>query len=232
MPNADRPSPRRWPIPNLGRVWAAFVAVWLVAAFAVALAAGEVARRDAQAEAARQAEAAAALHAAVLRSELEKHRSLPLVLAGDPDVARLLGSGGVPADRVNRKLEGLAAQTRAAAIYAIDARGLTRAASNWALPTSFVGADYAFRPYFINAMQRGEAEFFALGTVSGRPGLYLARRVDAGDGRPLGVVVVKVEFDALEAEWRVSGEPAGAVSLTQTCLHFRPPKGLIGDRIS
>jgi two-component system C4-dicarboxylate transport sensor histidine kinase DctB len=49
-------------------------------------------------------------------------------------------------------------------------------------------------------MAKGASEFFALGTVSGRPGLYLARRVDR-DGRALGVVVVKVEFDGVETAW-------------------------------
>ena len=158
---------------------------------------------------ARQAETAAALHAAVLRSELEKHRSLPLALATDPDIADLLkGAPDASARAIDLKLEALAVQTRAAAIYVIDAGGVTRAASNWRLPTSFVGADYGFRPYFIGAMRNGAAEFFALGTVSGRPGLYLARRIEDPVGRPVGVVVVKVEFDALEAEWRASGEPA------------------------
>ncbi|MBD3836925.1 MAG: sensor histidine kinase [Brevundimonas sp.] len=205
-------APPRRSIPASRRMWILFVAVWLVASLAAALGAGEAARRNAQAELARQAEAAAALHAAVLRSELEKHRSLPVALAGDPDVERLLETpAAAQVERVNHKLEDLARQTRAAAIYAIDAQGRTRAASNWRLPTSFVGADYAFRPYFINAMKNGRAEFFALGTVSGRPGLYLARRVDRADGAPLGVVVVKVEFDALEAEWRASGEPAYVV---------------------
>ena len=194
------------------------LAAWIVVALLAALATGEVARRDAQAELARQAQAAAALHAAVLRSELEKHRSLPLALSGDPDIASLLRSRTNAADAVNAKLEGLARQTRAAAIYVIDAGGRTRAASNWRLPTSFVGADYGFRPYFINTMRSGQAEFFALGTVSGRPGLYLARRVDAADGAPLGVVVVKVEFDALEAEWRASGEPAYVVDPTGVVL--------------
>jgi len=194
------------------RLWVGFVVGWLAVALLAAVAAGEVARRDAEVELARQAEAAAALHAAVLRSELEKHRSLPLALAGDPDVENLLARPDADrVERVNLKLEGLAGQTRAAVIYVIDADGLTRAASNWRLPTSFVGAEYGFRPYFINAMKSGQAEFFALGTVSGRPGLYLARRVDAADGAPLGVVVVKVEFDALEAEWRASGEPAYVV---------------------
>lgn len=50
-----------------------------------------------------------------------------------------------------------------------------------------------------------------MGTVSGRPGLYLARRVDGSSGSAVGVVVVKVEFAALEAEWRASGEPAYVV---------------------
>lgn len=194
------------------RLWTGVAGVWIVLALPAAFAAGEIARRDAQAELARQAEAAAALHAAVLRSELEKHRSLPLAVAGDPDVTNLLTAPATPGvERVNRKLENLAAQTRAAVIYVIDAEGMTRAASNWRLPTSFVGAAYGFRPYFTGAMRNGRAEFFALGTVSGRPGLYLSRRVDGEDGRPLGVVVVKVEFDALESEWRASGEPAYVV---------------------
>lgn len=190
-------------------MWAALVLCWILAVLIAAFVVGEAARRDATATLARQAETAAALHAAVLRSELEKHRSLPLALATDPDISDLLkGAPDASARAINLKLEALAVQTRAAAIYVIDASGVTRAASNWRLPTSFVGADYGFRPYFIGAMRNGAAEFFALGTVSGRPGLYLARRIEDPAGRPVGVVVVKVEFDALEAEWRASGEPA------------------------
>ena len=189
------------------RPWIALVVGWLVVAVLGMAAAGEVARRDAQADLARQADAAAALHAAVLRSELEKHRSLPVVLAQDPEVVALLSGSGAGGDVVSAKLETLSGQTRAAAIYVLDRNGVARAASNWREPTSFVGSDYAFRPYFRDAMRNGAAEFFALGTVSGRPGLYLARAIGTAQQR-LGVVVVKVEFDALEADWRSSGEPA------------------------
>ena len=195
-------------IPTAVRPWIALGVAWLAACLIGAWVAGLAARRDAEAELARQAEASAALHAAVLRSELEKHRSLPVVLAQDPEVINLLVAAEAGETAVvNQKLETLATQMRAAAIYVLDERGVARAASNWRLPTSFVGSDYSFRPYFQNAMREGGAEFFALGTVSGRPGLYLSRRVRAS-GRTLGVVVVKVEFDALEAEWRASGEPA------------------------
>lgn len=183
--------------------------VWLAASLAGAYAAGETARRNAEAALARQSENAAALHAAVLRSELEKYRSLPPALSTDPDVARLLNApDGADTTTLNQRLETLADQTRASAIYVIAADGVTRAASNWRQPISFVGADYSFRPYFIKAMAEGSAEFFALGTVSRTPGFFLARRVSHRNGHALGVVVVKVEFDALEAEWRAAGEPA------------------------
>jgi len=140
-------------------------------------------------------------HVALLSSELQKFRLLPLVLVEYPDMAATLGDKSAAArDRLDRTLEQLAQRTDAAAIYVVGADGTTQAASNWNSPASFVGQNYGFRPYFRDAMARGSSEFFALGTVSGRPGLYLARRVDRA-GKPLGVVVVKVEFDGVEAAW-------------------------------
>ena len=227
---------RRFFLGDAGQ-WRIFAGVWLVLAVVAVLVAGETARREAEAAARRQAATAGALHAAVLRSELERHRSLPLVLAQDPDLLALLESpdrGDI--DRLNRKFERLARETRAAAIYALDARGVALAASNWREPTSFVGSDYRFRPYHFDAMREGQAAFFALGTVSGRPGLYLSRRVDDAAGRPLGVIVAKVEFDALEAEWRKSLEPTwvadgnGVVLITTVPeWRFRTTKPLTPD---
>jgi len=147
-------------------------------------------------------------HAGLLTSELQKFRLLPLVLVEYPDVATALDTHTPAAvDRLNHTLELLATRTDAAAIYVIDANGMTVAASNWRLPTSFVGQNYSFRPYFRGAMANGASELFALGTVSGRPGLFLARRLDV-NGRPAGTVVVKVEFDPLEAIWARSAGPS------------------------
>lgn len=147
------------------------------------------------------AQQTARAHVGLLNSELQKFRLLPLVLSENPEIAPALRGGDPAAQRgLNATLELLAARTDAAVIYVIDRQGRTVAASNWRLPTSFVGQVYGFRPYFRDAMERGASELFALGTVSGRPGLYLARRVDR-DGQALGVVVVKVEFDDVEAAW-------------------------------
>jgi len=209
-PNLADPIVRRW------IVFVTAAAILLTAAVGFA---GALAERRATADLARQAQASATLHAAVLRSELAKHRSLPFVLAQDPDVAEVLRSAdprGVAA--LNHKLETLSGGTRASAVYVLNAEGMTIAASNWRLPTSFVGSDYSFRPYFKDARTNGAAELFALGTVSRRPGFFMSRRVDGPEG-VLGVVVVKVEFEALEAEWSAAepafvADPKGVILVT------------------
>jgi two-component system, NtrC family, C4-dicarboxylate transport sensor histidine kinase DctB len=223
--------------PSPSTQWRLFGAAWSLVALLVVLTSGEVARRDARESAEHQAATASTLHAAVLRSELERHRSLPMVLAQNPDLAAVLTRpDATGAALLSRKFEILARDVRAAAIYALDAEGRTLAASNWRLPTSFVGSSYRFRPYYYEAMRDGQATFFALGTVSGRPGLYLSRRVDGPAGQPLGVIVAKVEFDALEADWRASGEPTyvtdadGVVVITTVpAWRFRTTQPLSAD---
>ena len=178
-----------------------FFALALVLATALLVfAASRWASSSARAATDRASLSVARTHLGLLSSELQKFRLLPLVLSDYPEVVGALEGGGDAGERLNARLELLARRTDAAAIYALGRDGRAVAASNWRLPTSFVGQDYGFRPYFAQAMKSGAAELFALGTVSGRPGLYLARRVDR-DGAPIGVVVVKVEFDQLERSW-------------------------------
>lgn len=179
-------------------MWSAAIAV-AVALLAAMLVIDRMMERRALTEEGSLARDDAAILASGLRSELEKFRLMPIVLADDPAVAALL-RGETPPAQLNRRLTGLARQSDAAAIYLTDRTGRALAASNWSLPTSFVGANYGFRRYFRQAMAEGVGTQFALGTVSRRPGLYIARRV--GDAQnPLGIVAVKVEFDALERTW-------------------------------
>ncbi len=142
----------------------------------------------------------AAILATSLNSELDKFSFLPLALAQDPEVQELTRTPGGRSASLNRRLQTLAAQSDAAAIYVMDRNGETLAASNWDLPTSFVGSNYAFRDYFHEAMQAGSATQFALGTVSRKPGLYIASRIGP-EAAPTGIVAVKVEFGRTEANW-------------------------------
>ncbi|MCK0198987.1 ATP-binding protein [Ancylobacter sp. 6x-1] len=191
----------RWP-------WAVFTVVALALLAGAFLAAANIGRNRAVAVARAGAENAATLAIAVLRGELEKQRAVPLILARDPDVHRAL-EGGDPQE-LDRKFDGIARETHSSVIYLLDRMGVAIAASNWAEPVSFVGSDYSFRDYYLRAMADGTAEQFALGTVSNRPGFYISRRIDGKQG-PLGVIVVKVEFDRVEADWTALGGQAYVV---------------------
>jgi len=179
----------------LAGLCAVLVAAWL---------AGRAAERWVLADLRRGARSAIGLQVGLLLAEMQKQASLPLALAADPEVAAAVetGAGRDLLDRVDRRLAEVAAATGSAVLYVIGADGVTVAASNAGGDRSFVGRDYAFRPYFRRALSGGAGSQFALGTVSGRPGLYLARRI----GAAAGVVVVKVEFDAVEAAWRAAQE--------------------------
>jgi two-component system C4-dicarboxylate transport sensor histidine kinase DctB len=198
--------------------------LWLVLAIVMGLAAswaaGLAAARRADAALAREAQVSASLFDAVLRNVLERYRALPMVLASDGDVVAVLEQADAAAAlRLDARLAMLARRTDAAAIYVIAANGRTIAASNAGQPLSFVGRDFTFRAYFAEAMAKGRGEQFALGTTTNQPGLYLSARVDAG-GRPLGVVVTKIDFSAVERQWRRTPTPvfvtdkAGVVIIT------------------
>lgn len=186
---------------------------------------GRIAGADAEAELRQRAGAALALDLALLDSELQRHRATPVILATEEPLRTLLQRPDDDARAVvNARLEALAGQTGAAAIYVTDGRGTALAASNYRGPASFVGADYAFRPYFRDAMRQGAAEFFGQGTVSREPGLYISRRIDGPDG-PLGVVVAKVQFQAVESAWgRQDGEVVVADSHGVILLASKPER--------
>ncbi|MER8541095.1 sensor histidine kinase [Mesorhizobium sp. M1334] len=190
------------------RAWLLFAAVALLIVTAALYGAGLYGRTAEIGTLAAQGRTDANLKVALLRAVLESPRALPLLLSADQQVRDALSQKNAAAiDVLNRKLDGLVSGTKASVLYVIGADGLAIASSNWREPISFVGNDYRFRDYFSGAMQAGTAEYFALGNVSKRPGLYISRRV--GDAAaPLGVVVVKMEFDQLEADWREANRPA------------------------
>ncbi|WP_051341277.1 sensor histidine kinase [Azospirillum halopraeferens] len=144
-----------------------------------------------------------ALYVSSLEGAIQRHDYLPVVLSMNEDVRRLLRDPGDAAlrDRVNRYFATVTQEAQSATLYVMDASGLTLAASNWDTPQSFVGSNYAFRPYFRQAMTSGRGRFYAVGVTTGTPGLFLSHAVSDG-GRTVGVLAVKVSLDALEEAWR------------------------------
>jgi two-component system C4-dicarboxylate transport sensor histidine kinase DctB len=190
------------------RTWIVFGLVFVLASAAVFYFAGAYGRSSAFSALSAQGKTEASLKVALLRAVLERPRALPLLLARDRDIEDTLSSND-EAKRItlDRKLEDLIAPTKAAVIYVVAADGIAISASNWQEEKSFVGNDYGFRSYFSRAMREGGAEHFALGSVSNRPGLYISHRVGPAE-KPLGVVVVKMEFDQLENDWRETQRPS------------------------
>ncbi len=143
-----------------------------------------------------------ALLIAGLRSELTRHETTPAILGLSRTLRSALQSPDDPAsvEAANIYMEQIAARTGAAALYLLDPAGTTLAASNWRQTDSFVGRNFAYRPYFRDALSGGVGRFYGVGTTSREPGHYFARALEEG-GLTLGITVVKVSLTPVEKSW-------------------------------
>ncbi|MDR0212338.1 MAG: sensor histidine kinase [Pseudomonas putida] len=179
----------------------------LVIVIGTALSAGwamHQAKRQSMETDARRASQQLTLYANALHTLIERYRALPAVLALDPELIAAL-RGPVTEqlqDALNRKLERINGAANSSTLELLDRTGLAIAASNWRLPTTYVGSNYGFRPYFKQTRSQGSGRFYAVGVTSGVPGYFLANAVTDEQGRFLGAMVVKLEFPELEREWR------------------------------
>jgi two-component system, NtrC family, C4-dicarboxylate transport sensor histidine kinase DctB len=125
-----------------------------------------------------------------------RYTYLPHLLAGDPVLRGALEQPQRPdlVRKANLRLEQLRASTRATDVYVLDPQGTVIAASNWQEKVSFVGINYAYRPYYTRALAEGGAHFYAMGITSKRPGYFLSQLVERDDGAVLGVAVVKADL--------------------------------------
>ncbi|MFJ9989177.1 ATP-binding protein [Pseudomonas putida] len=162
------------------------------------------AKRQAMQTDARRASEQLTLYANGLHTLIERYRALPAVLALDPELIDALRGpvGESLQDALNRKLERINGAANSSTLELLDRTGLAVAASNWRLPTTYVGSNYGFRPYFKQTRSQGTGSFYAVGVTSGVPGYFLSSAVNDEHGRFLGAMVVKLEFPELEREWR------------------------------
>lgn len=173
------------------------------------------------------------LYVANLLGTLNRYEVLPRILGDLPALRAVLQEDSPQVrDNANRLLNRLRKQTGADVIYLMATDGNTLAASNWDEEDSFVDRNFAFRPYFRQAMEGRLGRFFGLGTTSGKRGYYFGAAVRDGD-QVLGVLVVKVDLDHTETLWGSTPEQLlvtdnfGVVILTsQPEWRFRATRGL------
>lgn len=143
------------------------------------------------------------LFIANLQGELEKYKFLPELLATNTLLINFLEN---PNDvksitALNRYLETINEVANASDTYLMNAEGWTIAASNWLSERPFIGRNFAYRPYFQEAMKGKLGRYFALGSTSNKRGYYFAYPVK-GDGGILGAVVIKIELQGFEQSWQ------------------------------
>lgn len=137
-----------------------------------------------------------------LDSQLERFAYLPQLLSRQSLMidALLNPNNSAQRDIINRHLNATNQIIGASDTYLLNIDGTTIAASNWSLETSFVGLNFAFRPYFQQAMKGKQGDYFALGSTSGRRGYYYSYPVQHA-GEMIGVVVVKMDISSIEKDW-------------------------------
>lgn len=138
-----------------------------------------------------------------IQNKLDKFAHIPQLIAKDAPLieALLHPQNSAQIDITNRYLEEVNQIIQAADTYLIDEYGNTIAASNWNIERSFVGRNFAFRPYFKQAIVGKRSQYFALGSTSGQRGYYYSFPVTYA-GAIIGVVVVKMDLISIEDNWQ------------------------------
>ncbi len=182
--------------------------LWPIAALCLALLAGlgwgvhEQTRARAFAELHERGQNTLSLAQSSLQGQLARFERLPGLLAEERVIRSLLLSPR-NSDLImaaNFYLRETAELLGASDLYVMYSDGETLAASNFDQPHSFVGGNFAFRPYFFDAMETGEGRFFALGTTSNKRGYYFGAPIDVA-GQRRGVIVLKIDVDEIEQAW-------------------------------
>ena len=128
-----------------------------------------------------------------LNATLQKYEELPLVIAQDRRIRNALehANKSVILGEANRYLERINQILGTETVYTMNEHGLTIVSSNWNKPDSFVGDNYAFRPYYIDAVRQGVGKFYGVGIASGKAGYYIAYPIKS-DQDLLGVITIKI----------------------------------------
>lgn len=158
--------------------------------------------RSALREADRQALANIELIRKSLNSFLSEHRKPAATLASIPETKlALLSNDPDSLHNANITLDRFASTLGADVCYLMNRGGITIASSNRRDPDSFIGKNFSFRPYFKQAVLGRQSSYLALGTTSGKRGVYHSHPVwDDPDAPPIGVAVIKSSIEKTEKQ--------------------------------
>ena len=156
-----------------------------------------------------------------LDSQLARFKFLPQLIAKNQLLVELLNNpdSSPRVDLVNHFLEEINQITGASDTYLMNIQGMTLAASNWQSRRTFVGKNFSFRPYFIEASKGKLGHYFGLGTTSGERGYYFAYPITYA-ANIIGIIVIKMDLSNIEQRWSnrsvqfIVSDPDGVIFIT------------------
>lgn len=144
----------------------------------------------------------AEMAASVVSKYFAAHQAAVQTLAGLTELSRVLEDPRPESTaKVNQILDRYQHALRADICYLMDQSGTVVASSNRNASFSLVGNNYAFRPYFDQALKGTAAVYLAaFGITSKTRGVYFSYPIHStGQEKPLGVAVIKADIESLES---------------------------------
>ena len=137
-----------------------------------------------------------------LSTYLSEHIKPVKTLSGIKELATALNNTNLESIyKANQILDNFTKSLDLEVSYLMDKNGITLCSSNRNAPDSFVGKDFAFRPYYKKAIIGMPATYLALGTTSRKRGVYYSHPVyDETRHNVLGVVVIKASVEFVETK--------------------------------
>lgn len=133
-----------------------------------------------------------------INSELTRFQEIPELVSSNYMIRQALS--GHPVQGLNHLLLEIAHSSGSDhEVYVMDTKGNVIASSNYQTPQSFIGSNFAFRPYFQKAASGNVASYYALGLKSRERGIFFSAPVVIQQ-EIKGVVTFKMEIARFEQD--------------------------------
>ncbi|WP_415897358.1 EAL domain-containing protein [Neptuniibacter sp. QD57_21] len=119
------------------------------------------------------------------------------LMAGEQQIIQYLLEPHQNYSRINNKLKRYCRTLQASICYIMNNNGVTQA-DNREPDNTLVGKNYAFRPYFQQAIQGIPTVHLALGVTTKKRGLYFSHPIVSEAETPIGVAIIKFLPDQIE----------------------------------
>ncbi|WP_024610930.1 cache domain-containing protein [Pseudoalteromonas sp. TB64] len=130
-------------------------------------------------------------------TELARFSAIPQLLTYNELMINFVSGEQQHYSVINNYLADIQQASGASDIFILNTQGAVTASSNWQADYTFLGSNFAFRPYFKRAFAGEKVAYFALGMRSKERGIYFSQAVYK-DNKAIGVVVLKVNVSKFE----------------------------------